>query len=137
MNSTDSTISARELTGPAGLSMLPNHFGRVMLAVEAAVYHFMGQLVPAYDGGPWTYLELSNGGCYLVPTMSPTFQLTVDGKGFEGELSADATGITICLFALSHLSFRMPDERIARHFYLLRESALEHAEASQIFAAID
>ena len=137
MNSTETTITARELSGTERVSMLPTHFGRVMLAVEAAVYHFMGQLAPAYEGGFWTYHELSNGGCYLKPTGNPTFRLVVDGNGFEGELSADATGIAICLFALSHLSFRIPDERIAKHFYLLREFALEHAEASQIFAAID
>ena len=67
----------------------------------------------------------------------PNFSICVDGNGFEGSMSADAAGIAACLFALSHLSFQIPDESIARHFHLLRDFALEHAEASAILAAID
>jgi hypothetical protein len=53
-------------------------------------------------------------------------------------MSADAAGITPCLFALSHLSFQMiQHESTANHFHQLREFALEHAEASVILAAID
>jgi hypothetical protein len=52
-------------------------------------------------------------------------------------MSADAAGITACLFALSHLSFQTKNEKIAEHYHLLRDFALEHAEASIILAAID
>jgi hypothetical protein len=52
-------------------------------------------------------------------------------------MSADAAGITACLFALSHLSFQIQHESIASHFHTLRDFALDHAEASAILAAID
>jgi len=63
--------------------------------------------------------------------------LQVQGNGYAGRMSAEAAGITACLFAFSHLSFRIPDEVISGHYYQLRDFALEHAEASAILAAID
>ena len=47
-------------------------------------------------------------------------------------------GITVCLFTYSSLSFEyFGDEVFADHFHRLRDFALEHAEASAIFGAID
>jgi hypothetical protein len=95
------------------------------------------KLTTQYTGGYWTFMELSNGGCYLAPQSEATFHVSVDGNGFDGTVSADAAGITACLFALSHLSFQIRNESIAEHYHQLRDFALEHAEASAIFAAID
>lgn len=119
------------------MQMLPKHFGRDMLTVEYAIFAFMRKLSQRYTGGYWTYFELSNGGFYIAPQSDNRFPVNVDGNGFEGEMSADAAGITACLFALSHLSFQTNNEKIAEHYHLLREFALDHAEASAILAAID
>ncbi len=73
----------------------------------------------------------------MAPTQDTPFKVVVDTNGFEGQMSADAAGITACLFALSHLSFQIQHESIANHFHQLRDFALEHAEASVILAAID
>ena len=55
-------------------------------------------------------------------------------------MTADALGITACLYAYSHLSFSdragFP-ETCARQYHLLRDYALEHVEAKCILAAID
>jgi len=81
--------------------------------------------------------ELSNGGFYMAPSCDPV-EFSVHSNGFEGSLSADAAGITVCLFTFSHLSFQQPsDDVFSRHFYALREFALNHKEAASIFAAID
>jgi hypothetical protein len=72
----------------------------------------------------------------MAPECAP-LQVCVHGNGYEGQMSADAAGITACLFALSHLSFRIPNDLISRHYYQLRDFALEHAEATEILAAID
>jgi len=81
--------------------------------------------------------ELSNGGFYMAPNVGPV-KFSVHSNGFEGTLSADAAGITVCLFAFSHLSFRLPTlEVLSRHFYALREFAMDHKEAQLIFSAID
>ena len=54
-------------------------------------------------------------------------------------MSADALGITACLYAYSHLSFAQNSfgELCAQHYHWLREYALDHSEAGAIFAAID
>jgi hypothetical protein len=137
IGSESQTIEAREVAEGDRLKMLPRHFGRHMLTVESAVYAFMRELAPQYTGGYWRFFELSNGGLYLAPSASAKFNIHVDGNGFEGEMSADAAGITACLFALSHLSFEITDECIASHFHYLREFAVTHPEATTIFAAID
>lgn len=108
-----------------------------MLTVEYAVYALMRKLANQYTGGFWRYVELSNGGFYMAPEREGTFNIRVDTNGFEDQMSADAAGITACLFALSHLSFQIQHDSIARHFHQLRDFALEHAEASVILAAID
>ena len=73
----------------------------------------------------------------MAPSCDPV-EFSVHSNGFEGSLSADAAGITVCLFTFSHLSFQQPsDDVFSRHFYALREFALNHKEAASIFAAID
>ena len=73
----------------------------------------------------------------MVPDGGP-FRFSVDTNDYEGVMSADAAGITVCLFACSHLSFRYSEDDVfGDHFHLLREFAAQHAEASAIFAAID
>ncbi len=137
INTTSQKIEAREVANDERLQTLPRHFGRHMLTVEYAVYAFMRRLVNQYSGGCWAFFELSNGGFYMAPECATELSICVDGNGFEGTMSADAAGITACLFALSHLSFQIADDSIAEHFHRLRDFALEHAEASVILAAID
>jgi hypothetical protein len=137
INTTSQKIEAREVADEARLQTLPRHFGRHMLTVESAVYAFMRRLANQYSGGYWAFFELSNGGFYMAPEYDTELRICVDGNGFEGTMSAAAAGITVCLFALSHLSFQIADEGIVEHFHRLRDFALEHAEASVILAAID
>lgn len=83
-------------------------------------------------------VDLSNGGFYMAPQHEGTYRFSVDTNGYDGEMSPDAAGITVCLFAYSHLSFRYADDQVfANHFHRLREFAMDHAEALAIFAAID
>ena len=137
INTSEQAIQAREVAEHERIDMLPKHFGRHMLTVENAVYTFMRRIAPQYTGGYWTFRELSNGGFYLAPHSDTGFRICVESNCFEGEMSADAAGITACLFALSHLSFDMEDDCIATHFHYLRDFAISHAEANTILAAID
>lgn len=136
-SSTSMTLSAREIPSAERLKALPRHFDRHMFHVEHAIYAFMRRLAKKYTGGYWNYYELSNGGFYMAPAQDTPFEINVDTNGFEGSVSADAAGITACLFALSHLSFQIDNDTIAEHFHQLRDFALTHAEASAILAAID
>ena len=55
-------------------------------------------------------------------------------------LSADALGITVCLYAYSNLSFSGPDafaDVCFDHYHWLREYMLEHPEVGEILGATD
>jgi hypothetical protein len=130
-------ITASEVSDAKRLEALPKHFANRALTVESYIFRYLHELAPAYRGGFWNFHELSNGGFYMAPVGGP-LRIEVLGNGFEGTLSAEAAGITVCLFAYSHLSFRYPEEEcFARHFHALREYALSHEEQRAIFQAID
>jgi hypothetical protein len=128
-------IEATLVPPAARLEVLPRHFGRLMSVFEGRVFDWMGWLCPTYSGGYWDFFELSNGGFYMA-VQGPPIPLRSE-NGFEAEMSREAAGITACLFACSHLSFRYDDETLARHYHWLLDFARDHAEASLIFAAID
>ena len=131
------SVVARRVDEPERMMALPRHFGDRLLIFEGAVYDFMRSFAPDYRGAYWEFFELSNGGFFMVPDGGP-YRFSVDTNGYEGQMSADAAGITVCLFAVSHLSFTYVDDDVfAKHFHLLHEFAAEHSEASAIFAAID
>ncbi|MNG28751.1 Antirestriction protein KlcA [compost metagenome] len=51
-------------------------------------------------------------------------------------MSADAAGITASLFAICDLA-QGGDEKLIDAYYALRDFAAEHAEANEIYSAID
>lgn len=139
MNTSTTTIDKVEawpVPEHARIGTLPRHFGMHMLTVEGRIYDLLSQFCASYDGGIWRFYELSNGGFYMSPP-DDSYELIVDGNGFRGRLSADAAGITVCLFAFSHLSFEYTTDIFSRHYHCLLEYAKDHAEAGLIFAAID
>ena len=139
MNTPTTTIdkvAAWPVPEHARIGTLPRHFGMHMLTVEGRIYDLLGQFCSAYDGGMWRFYELSNGGFYMSPPED-SYELVVDGNGFRGRLSSDATGITVCLFAFSHLSFEYRTDIFTHHYHWLLEYAKDHPEAGLIFAAID
>ena len=142
-------VTAKRVPVRSRLNTLPKHFGRNMLRVENAIYDFLRALSEDYSGGFWQFYELSNGGFYMAPAASfhakvgrakaveKKLRIRVAGNGYEGEVSADAAGIIACLFAFSHLSFRLESETLSNHYQWLRDFALDHPEASAIMSAID
>jgi hypothetical protein len=135
-NVPSASIQVSRVPASERLSVLVRHFGRHTLVFESGVYVFAHQLSPSYAGGYWHFQELSNGGFFMSPQCGP-LQLRVTDNGYEGNLSAEAAGITFCLFAFSHLSFRFPEPMFMQHFHDLRALVFEHPEAGGILAAID
>jgi hypothetical protein len=74
----------------------------------------------------------------MAQACDEVFHVTCNNM-FEGDLSADALGITACLYAYSHLSFN--DGRFASvsacHYHRLREIMFEHPEVRAILGATD
>ncbi len=107
--------------------------------LEPAIFGLAENLSEDYTGAYWDMYTLSNGGFYMCPSSEDLFSVS-SMNGFQGQMSADALGITACLFAYNHLSFCRIDgfeEVCAKHYDLLRDFMLEHPEAGVILRAID
>ena len=132
----DAKITATQVPDGYRLGFLPRHFGKLMLVVESAIYYQIGVLAPAYSGGFWHMVDLSNHGSFMHPAES---ELHISApNGFEGTVSGEVAGIIATLYALSHLSFQYQDnEAIANGFHALRDFALEHSNVKDILDAID
>lgn len=129
-------IEAYPVSEHARLGTLPRHFGRYMIVVEGRIYDLMRQFAGTYSGGCWHFFELSNGGFYMSPP-DEAYEIHIDSNGFKQRMSADAAGITICLFTFSGLSFEYTADVFTRHYHWLRDFAWSHPEARLIFEAID
>ena len=107
------------------------------LQLEPVIYGITERMAEDYKGGFWEFYTLNNGGFYMAPSSDQVFHVTCDNQ-FEGDLSADALGITSCLYAYSNLSFADGIAReYARHYHLLREYMMEHPEVRAILGATD
>jgi hypothetical protein len=108
------------------------------LKIEPTIFNMAGHLAPAYDGAYWMFHILGNGGFYMAPRTDTIYAVRAE-NGYEGMLSADALGITACLYAYSHLSFGQGRlaEVCAEHHHLLRAYLFEHQEVRAILQAID
>ena len=106
--------------------------------VEPTIFNFAGQLSADYTGGMWEIHKLNDGGFYMAPKTDEPFDVRAE-NGFEGRLSACAFGITVCLYAFSHLSFAADGlgETCAEQYHLLRAHVLDQREAQAMLAAID
>ena len=139
MNTTDN-VSSHLVPEADRVACVDKLFGiNYVLKLEPAVFRFAEQLAaPTYNGGYWQFLALSNGGFYMAPRVDNMFKVNSD-NGFSGQLSADALGVTACLYAFSHLSFGDGAfaETYAQQYHLLREYMFGHAEVRAILGAID
>lgn len=112
--------------------ILFRHFGPACLAVERLMYAWARHLSPEYNGGFWEFFELSNGGFYIAPVMPGPIRFVCDGNGCDCELSPDAFGIVVCLFAFSDSRYNFADFYWNLHDYLD-----DHPDVALIYEAID
>lgn len=135
----DTTISATLVAEDQRLNFLPRFFGeKFMMIGERAVFDWMGRLCPDYNGGYWNFYTLSNGGFYMAPKCQSAMKISVDGNGFDGEISADAAGIVTTIFALDYLANRTNNYRYVDLMDSLKDYAFKyHPEAGLIYRAID
>jgi hypothetical protein len=129
-------ITAVEITDDeVRVDVLPRHFGKYGLRFEDSVYFFMRQLSSSFRGNClWKIFEASNGAVYMAPVLD-ALSVKVHSNDYSGEMSADAAGITACLFALTYLSVETRDDTLVKHHYMLRDFAGQHPEATAILAA--
>ncbi|PXV70873.1 antirestriction protein [Pantoea sp. PNA 03-3] len=137
-------ITARTIPDNRRMAFLPRLFGAWYLTAEASVYTHARTMCAGYVGGSWEFVELSCGSGFLYPLSAERFTLSVSGNWFEGELSAEATGIVLTLFTLNHLIWHAHDEGYAHicNMLITQQERLklyadQHPEAGLIYRAID
>ncbi len=137
---TQSAIHRELLTEERRADVAAKLFGTLEFPfkVEPTIFNMAGMLAADYRGGFWDMYALSNGGWYMCPSSEATFSVT-SPNGYRGDMSADALGITSCLFAFSHLSFGSGALATvcAEQYHWLRGLALDHVESRAIQAACD
>ena len=109
------------------------------MRLEPVVYTITDRIAEDYLGGFWDFWELSNGGFYVSTRSDKYFNVCCD-NGYDGAMSANALGITVCLNAYSNLSFGTESQfthTCAQQYHWLRDYALDHDEARAIFRAVD
>ncbi|SDK53482.1 Antirestriction protein [Methylophilus rhizosphaerae] len=107
--------------------------------IEPAIYNIARMLCPGYQGAYWDFYTLSNNGFFMVPDIDEPVRIVCE-NGYEGQVSKEAFGIIVCLYAYSHLSFTKIFALAAmssEHFHALRDFALQHAEAEAILESVD
>ncbi|MBK6510931.1 MAG: antirestriction protein [Haliea sp.] len=114
------------------------------MVIEPIIYHITDRMAEAYRGGYWHFFSTvdNRSGCngfYMAPEGDQIYQVSCDNY-FTGELSADALGITACLYAYTHCSFsqdKVLGRLMANHYHWLRAFVFEHPEVAAILGAID
>ncbi|WP_420286641.1 antirestriction protein [Enterobacter sp. BNK-9] len=119
----------------------PQHFGSIpqWIILEPTIFTWMDRFYADYNGGIWNFYTLSNGGAFMAPKAenSESWSLFNTMNGNSSELSAEATGIAVCLMAYSHHACRTECDAMTDHYYRLRDYALNHAECGAIMHIID
>lgn len=132
------TINRKKLNNAERITFPASIFGpHFPFRVEPFIFTMAGNLSRDYTGGYWNMYILYNDAFYMAPDSDTPFHVSCM-NGYEGTLSADAFGITACLYTYSNLSFYEElAETCAEQYYLLREYLFEHPEVKGILAAID
>lgn len=132
------TITSRILEGNERINFPARIFGiHFPFRIEPFIFNMARNLSRDYSGGTWQMHKLSNNGFLMIPESDQQYHV-VSQNGYQGYMTADAFGVTTCLYAYSHLSF---SEELAdvcgEQFHMLRAFALLHSKVRDIFAAID
>ena len=139
MQASPSTVTRELVPEDQRLVVVERLFGMAFpLQLEPVIYGITERMAEDYTGGYWHFYTLSNEGFYMAPYEDRIFHVKCQNM-YEGDLSADALGITSCLYAYSNLSFSLTDmaREYARHYHLLREYMLDHQEVREILGATD
>lgn len=133
-------------TGNEGAAFLQTLFGDHAIDCilgERLIFQWARKIIEGYAGGQWCYFKLSNGSGFSMPSGDGPVNVTVDSNLFFSEMSREAAGIVVTLYALNHMVWRLAvehdgrAERIQQSYELLRDYVSQHQESRLINAAID
>jgi hypothetical protein len=126
------------LRGSARAGFMQAAFGPWFIRGEGLVFSHMQAFCAEYSGGQWGFIKTSKACLYMRPPapLNGRYEVRVQSNGFDGQLSADAVGIVVTLYALNTLVWQGA-EALVDPYHALREFGIDHAESSGILGAID
>lgn len=105
--------------------------------VPLHIFKLMDTYAKDYMGGTWNLVTLSNGGAYMRLNSSTSFHMYFAGNDHQGYYSPDAASIVVSLYTLGALASKTEADWAIELYFALRDFALLHPEAENIFRAID
>lgn len=82
---------------------LLKHTGKAYLRFENLCYELASKFIEKYKGGTWEYIELSNGGFFIMPKDEEHYVLR-NLVGVRERVKNQVAGIFITIYALFELS---------------------------------
>lgn len=82
------------------LSFIEN-FGESICDAQDFLPRWMKMHCKSYKGGYWEYYTASNGAGFFVPGYEGMKKISIAASNFQGEMTAEAAGITATLFMLN------------------------------------
>lgn len=107
------------------------------LGFEQRLFNVANFLCPAYDGDHWKGKIIKAELGFAMPTHKTHYQIYVQGNGFEGQMSAEAFGLTVTLFTLCHLAEVTQSEACITLYHRVLNTIITSDEATLVWAAID
>ncbi len=139
-----SHVKAEKIQASQRISYAAKVFGLMFsIGVEPVIFYFAKQLCGEYTGGLWEFYKIFSPqgdlGFFMAPSDAEQKYTVSSLNGYEGDMSAEAFGITVCLYAYSHISGSTGKvgETCAEQYHVLREYMFNHPEARAILKAID
>ena len=127
------------ITDNKRMGWVPSWLPRAFLPFEIAVYNLANDYCADYRGGYWEFAEDdATQARFMFPhSDQPTLHVINPDNYFEGDLTPLEFGMGVCLIALSHLSFQLPNNAsIAIAHRRLYKLVGEHGNAN-LFGFID
>ena len=135
------TLTVADVPDALRIHFWPQHFGTIpqWLMLEPRIFAWMDRFCADYSGGIWQFYTLSNGGAFMAPDAEgdDKWHLFNGMNGNGAQMSAEAAGIAVCLIEYSHHACRTECDAMTKHYYRLRDYALQHSESSAILRIID
>ena len=127
------------------LNFLPKLFGNYFIQGESLVYDYMKRFCPQYKSGYWDYFSLSNGSGFMAMKAQTDEKLgfEISSNHFREQLSTQAAGIVVTIYALTNLGNRIYDsnqdeaEKFFERYHELCAYSRELPEWDLIRRAID
>lgn len=140
------TITATEIEGQERYALLNKVAGVNATCLQGAIFNVLAWLSETYrkaeylkgtSGRTWRTFVLSNGGFYMAPATQTQFKVSVECNYHTSVMSADAVGVTACLFAFGQLAEITMESRFVELRNALYAWAAAHPEWPKIRGAID